>query len=172
VTHAARPRSLGSRQHGSARRECRCLSVMRMRRVFDTLAVAQEFSFGSTRRRRRSRSSPALSATERQPGRHAGGQLRLDQSTRKLSPGRSVELPDRAAALPAGVRIAKRSVSVGKSRLALTSYGERLFSIYSGEVMYNLIHNHRVVVGVAVAVLLAVAIVLVVLYSGGGHTGY
>ena len=38
--------------------------------------------------------------------------------------------------------------------------------------MHNLIHNHRVVVGVAVAVLLAVAIVLVVLYSGGGHTGY
>jgi hypothetical protein len=66
----------------------------------------------------------------------------------------------------------KSCVSVGKSRLALTSYGERLSSIYSGEVMHNLIHNHRVIVGVAVAVLLAVAIVLVVLYSGGGHTGY
>jgi hypothetical protein len=52
-----------------------------------------------------------------------------------------------------------------------TSYGERLFSIHSGEVMQNLIHNRRVVVGVAVTVLLAVAIVLLVLYSGGGHSG-
>jgi flagellar biosynthesis/type III secretory pathway M-ring protein FliF/YscJ len=54
---------------------------------------------------------------------------------------------------------------------AVTSYGERLLSICSGEVMQNLIHNRRVVVGVAVAVLLAVAIVLLVLYSGGGHSG-
>jgi hypothetical protein len=40
-----------------------------------------------------------------------------------------------------------------------------------GEVMQDLIHNRRVVVGVAVAVLLAVAIVLLVLYSGGGYGG-
>jgi hypothetical protein len=44
-------------------------------------------------------------------------------------------------------------------------------SIHSGDVMQNLIHNRRVVVGVAVAVLLAVAIVLLVMYSGSGHNG-
>ena len=38
--------------------------------------------------------------------------------------------------------------------------------------MQNLIRNHRVVVGLALAVLLAVAIVLLVVYAGGGGASY
>jgi hypothetical protein len=37
--------------------------------------------------------------------------------------------------------------------------------------MQNLIRNHRAIVGLAIAILIAVAVVLLVAYSGGGHSG-
>ena len=38
--------------------------------------------------------------------------------------------------------------------------------------MLNLIHNHRVLLGVAVTAVLAAVIILLLVYSGGGgHTG-
>ena len=38
-------------------------------------------------------------------------------------------------------------------------------------IMHNLIQNHRVFLGVAVAVVLAAVIVLILVYSGGGTGG-
>ena len=36
--------------------------------------------------------------------------------------------------------------------------------------MHHLIHNHRVFLSVAVAIVLAAIVLLIVVYSGGGHT--
>ena len=37
--------------------------------------------------------------------------------------------------------------------------------------MHNLTLNRRLLLGVAVAIVLAAIVLLIVLYSGGGHTG-
>ena len=39
------------------------------------------------------------------------------------------------------------------------------------EVMHNLVHNRRLIVGLVVAILVTAAIVLLVAYSGGGNSG-
>jgi hypothetical protein len=39
------------------------------------------------------------------------------------------------------------------------------------ELMQNLTHNRRLIVGLTLAILIAAAIVLIVVYSGGGHGG-
>ena len=39
------------------------------------------------------------------------------------------------------------------------------------EVMQNLVHNRRLIVGLVVTILVAAAIVLLVAYSGGGSGG-
>ena len=37
--------------------------------------------------------------------------------------------------------------------------------------MQNLIHNHRLMVGLALAILIAAAVVLIVVFAGGGGGG-
>ena len=71
-------------------------------------------------------------------------------------------MPRRAFANRAGNADEREGVTPGRRSLIGT---------WKAEVMHNLVHNRRLIVGVVVAILVATAIVLLVAYPGGGSGG-
>jgi hypothetical protein len=71
----------------------------------------------------------------------------------------------------AAEELARRRARKADAREGVVPGSRSRIDKWKVEVMHNLVHNRRLIVGLVVAILVAAAIVLLVAYSGGGSGG-